>query len=182
MRTLIVKCVFALLLSCSAAIAQQPPPLPTVKLSDLADATPAQCQFRTPMLDYMNQDAGSDGVITVIARLGDGDIRPNLNRRRLYNVRAYWTEFPPQGQRRKPETIILKEGERVKGYGRMEFYLGENLVYVLKIARNSDVDFGNCYPPDDSYIRKGIYNACWVKSQRVFYPCRDMIMRRKRNG
>lgn len=179
MRTLYLKFSFGLLLSCTAAMAQQPSPLPTVKLSDFADAKPAQCQFRTPMLDYINQDARSDGLITVIARLGDGDIRPNLNWRRLYNARAYWTEFLPEGQRRKPETIMLKEGERVKGYGQLEFYLGENLVYVLKIAHNSDVDFGNCYPPDDSYIRKGIYNACWVKSQRVFYPCLDMVRRRK---
>jgi hypothetical protein len=156
-------------------MAQQPPPLPPVKLADFADAKPAQCQFRTPMLDYIDQDAKTDGLIIVIARLGDGDIRPNLNWRRLYNVRAYWTEF----RRRKSETIILAEGARVKGYGQMEFYLGGNLVYVLKIARNSDVWFGDCYPPEDSYIRKGVYNPCWVKSQQIFYPCRDMIMRRK---
>jgi hypothetical protein len=170
---------FSLLLSCSAATAQQPPPLPPQKLSDFAEAKPAQCQFRTPMLDYLNQDAQTEGVITVVARLGEGDIRPNLNRRRLHNVRSYWTQFLPAAQRRKPETIVLREGERVKGYGHLEFYLDGNLVYVLKIARNSDVDFGNCYPPDDSYIRKGIYNPCWVKSHQVFYPCRDGRTRRK---
>ncbi len=179
MKILFLKFGFGLLLCCSAAMAQQPPPLPPVKLSDFADAKPAQCQFRTPMLDYINQDAQTDKLITVVARLGDGDIRPNLNWRRLHNVRAYWTEYLPKAQRRKPETIILEEGERVKGYGHLEFYLGGNLVHVMKIARNSDVDFGNCYPPDDSYIRKRVYNPCWVKSHRIFYPCRDMIMRRK---
>jgi hypothetical protein len=130
------------------------------------------------MLDYINQDAKADGLIIVVARLGDGDIRPNLNWRRLYNVRAYWTEF----LRRKPETIILAEGERVKGYGQMEFYLGGNLVYVLKIARNADVDFGNCYPPDDSYIRNGVFDPCWLKNHRVFYPCRDRNVRREDRG
>lgn len=179
MRALFLKFVFGLLLSFSTAMAQQAPPLPPVRLSDFADAKPAQCQFRTPMLDYINQDALADRLIIVVARLGDGDIRPNLNWRRLHNVRAYWTEYLPKEQRRKPETIILAEGERIKGYGHLEFYLGGNLIHVMKIARNSDVDFGNCYPPDDSYIRNRVYDPCRVKSHRIFYPCRDRYTRRK---
>src|SRR5688500_8168903 len=111
MKVFFFMLIAILLLHCSAVIAQQPPPLPPVKLSDFADAKPAQCQFRTPVLDYMNQDAQADRLIIVVARLGDDDIRPNLNRRRLHNVRAYWTQYLPKAQRRKPETIILAEGE-----------------------------------------------------------------------
>lgn len=170
--------VSILLLNCAAVMAQQTPPLPPENSSDVAEAKPLQCQYRTPLLDYINQDAPADRLIIVIARSGDGDIRPGLNLRRLRNVRAYWTQYLSKDQRRKPETIILAEGERVKGYGQLEFYVGGNLVQVIKIARNSDVDFGNCYPPDDSNIRKEVYDPCWVESHRIFYPCRDRNMRR----
>jgi hypothetical protein len=164
------------------AMAQQTPPLVPVKLNDFTNAKPAQCADRTGALDGIIQKTPSDELIIVVARLGDGDVRPNLNWRRLHNVRAYWTEYLYEGRegyRRNPSTIILAEGERVKGYGHLEFYVGGKLIWVIKVARNSDVDFGDCYPPDDSFIRNRVYNPCWVKSHRIFYPCRDQYMRRK---
>jgi hypothetical protein len=168
-----------ILLSWSATVAQQPPPLEPVKLSGYANAKPAACAHRSAIADGIHQSTPADELIIVIARPGDGDTKSNLSWRRLHNIRAYWTEFLDVGYRRKPETIILAEGERVKGYGQLEFYVSGRLVEVLKVARNSDVDFSNCYPPDDSYIRKGVYNPCWVKSHRIFYPCRDRYLRRR---
>jgi hypothetical protein len=120
-------------------------------------------------------------MIIVIAHLGKDETRPELNRRRLHNVRAYWTEYLVQEYRRNPKTIGLVEGDKVDGYGRLEFYVGGELVGVIKARRNADVDFGNCYPPHDSYIRNGTYNPCWVKNHRIFYPCRDRYLKR-RNG
>jgi hypothetical protein len=160
------------LVSCSAVRAQQPP-LEPVKLSDFADAKPGRCEYRTAVLDGIHQKTPADETIMVIARLGDGEARPNLSRRRLHNVRVYWTEYHNEGHRRQPETIILAEGERVKGLGHLEFYVGGKLVEVMKVARNADLSIGSCYPPDDSYIRNGVFNRCWVKSDRNFYPCRD---------
>jgi len=118
-------------------------------------------------------------MIVVVARLGNKETRPELNRRRLQNVRAYWTEYLIEEYRRKPETVGMVEGETVDGYGRLEFYVGGKLVWVLKVRHNSDMDVGDCYPPDDSYIRKHLYNPCWVKSHRIFYPCRDKYERRR---
>jgi hypothetical protein len=164
------------------AVAQQTPPLTPVKLSDFADSKPAHCAERTAVLDGIAQKTPADELIIVVARLGDGDGRPRLNWRRLHNVRAYWTEYlyeGREGHKRQPETIILAEGERVKGYGQLEFYVGGKLVWVLKVARNADVEFGDCYPPDDSFIRNKIYDRCWVKSHQIFYPCRDKNVRRK---
>lgn len=179
MKDLALTTVILLLLICSPAVAQQPPPLETRKLSDFVDAKPARCEYRTAVLDGITQKTPAYQSIIVIARLGDGETRANLNWRRLQNVRAYWADYPSPEGRRNPKTIILAEGERVNGYGRLEFYVGGNLVEVMKVARNADLFIGTCYPPDDSYIRKRVFDPCRVKSDSIFYPCRDRIMRRK---
>jgi hypothetical protein len=167
------------LLSCSTVSAQSA--LEPVKLSDYANSGPMGCADRQAVIDVISQKTPADELIIVIARAGTGDVRTNLNRRRLHNVRVFWTEFLEQFGRRKPETIVLAEGERVKGYGHLEFYVGGKLVGVVKVARNADLSIGSCYPPDDSYIRNRIFNPCWVKSDRNFYPCRDLYSKRRRN-
>jgi hypothetical protein len=180
MKKLFLTIIFGLL--SYPAVAQQSPPLTHVKSGDFANTEPAQCAERTAALDGIVQQTPANGLIIVIARLGDGDIRPNLSWRRLHNVRAYWTAYlygGREGYRRNPANVVLAEGEKVKGYGQLEFYVSGKLIWVLKVARNSDVDFGDCYPPDDNYIRNRVYNPCWVKSHRIFYPCRDRNVRRK---
>ena len=59
-----------------------------------------------------------NGVIILIARLGKGETRHELNRRRLYIVKYLYTEtfgIPA-------ETIVVAEGERVSDYGRVDIY------------------------------------------------------------
>lgn len=159
--------------------AQQQSPSKPVEARDFADAQPMNCAHRGAVIDVITQNAADDDLIIVIARLGDGDLRPNLNRRRLHNVSAYWTKFLNESGRRKPETIILAEGEKVKGYGQLEFYVGGKLIQVLKVKRNADLYVGECYPPDDSYIRNGVYDPCWVETNKIFYPCRDRRAKRR---
>ena len=180
MRNLLLTTTFGLLASCFPTLAQQSAPLSPVKLSDYANAKPLPCAHRSAIVDGIHQKTPADELILVVARPGDGDTKPRLSWRRLHNIRAYWTEFLDEDHGRKPETIVLAEGERIKGYGRLEFYVGGKLVEVIKVARNSDVDFSNCYPPDDSYIRRGVYNPCRVKSHQIFYPCRDRNLPRRK--
>ena len=178
MKTLFFSLSCCLLLSVATVEAQDAPPLEALRPSDFVNLKPARCEERTATLDVITWRTPADELIIVVARLGDGETRPGLNRRRLHNVRAFWTEFMSGEQRRKPETIILAEGERVAGHGRLEFYVGGKLVSVIKAHRNSDVDFGDCYPPDDSYIVNRVYDPCRVESHRIFYPCRDRKTRR----
>ena len=179
MKDLFLTAVSLLLLIDSPTVAQQSPPLQPHKLSDFADAKPGRCEYRIAVLDGITQKTSADQSIIVIAHLGDGETRANLNWRRLENVRAYWTEYLLPNGRRNPQTIILAEGERVNGYRRLEFYVGGNLVEVMNVARNADLFIGTCYPPNDSYIRNRVFDPCWLKSDRIFYPCRDRNVRRK---
>lgn len=115
------------------------------------------CEENIALLSASHQAAGKDGLIIAIARLGNGEHRRELNRRRLHNVRVYLTEFDWQ---RASETVITGEGERVKGVGRVELYVGGKLVAVLGIKRNGDLLVGSCEPDD---IRP-------VKAEGNLYP------------
>lgn len=95
--------------------------LDPIKASAYANDKPFSCAHRSTIVDVVHQKTPADELILVIARPGDGDSRPRLNRRRLHNVRAYWTQFLDIGYRREPETVVLAEGERIKGYGQLEF-------------------------------------------------------------
>ncbi len=174
--------LFTILVLTPAAVAQKLEPLPPVDLADFVNRGPQLCEDRSAMVDLITQRTPPDETITLLAHEGTSESRPNRNQRRLHNVRAYWTQFPGPEGRRKPETIILSEGERVPGYGRLEFYVRGKLVSVLSVAHNADVDFGDCVPPNDSYIRHRVFNPCWIKRHRIFYPCRDLSSRRKRSA
>ena len=131
---------------------------------------PGFCQDNEVTLDVIAQNTPADGLLIVIARLGQKEARAGLNRRRLHNVRTFWTEFR---NKRKPETIILAEGERVKDHGRLEVYVGGKLAVILKLKRDVDLIVGNCYPdPLEAPF-------CSVKSNRNFYPCLDRNQSRK---
>jgi hypothetical protein len=88
---------FSLLLLASSSTMAQQPPLEPVKLSDFANAKPKQCQFRIAELDGIHQKTPADQLIIVIARLGAGETKPNLNWRRLHNIRVYWAEYLAEG-------------------------------------------------------------------------------------
>jgi hypothetical protein len=171
--------VLSLLSITANALAQQPAP-PAADPAAFADLRPTNCEHRTAVLDGVNQSVAAGSLIIVISRPGEADTRADIGRHRLYNVRAYWTEFLPVGMRRNRETIILGEGEQVRGFGRVEFYTGGKLFYAIKFRGNENLLVGECYPPDDSYIRNGVFDLCEVSGNRIFYPCRDGKARAKR--
>lgn len=57
------------------------------------ETKPTNCEFHVATLDAAHDQAGADGLVIVIARLGNGEERQDLNRRKLHNVRTYLVEF-----------------------------------------------------------------------------------------
>src|SRR5207247_3130982 len=105
------------------------------------------------------------GLVIAIARLGDGEQKPDLNRRRLHNVRTYLAEFDG----RSSERVVMAEGERVNGYGRIELYVDGKLFYVLMISPNADLAVGSCsYEGED---------PCTHEREKKLYPCLDRASR-----
>ena len=123
------------------------------------DPKPTNCENHIAVLEAANHDAGKDGLIILIARLGNGDNKPGLNEHRLHSARAYLTEYL---RARSPKSIVIAEGERIEGYGRIEIYVGGKLYYVLAIKANADLSVGSCEPAelDDARqreLRKKLY-------------------------
>lgn len=122
---------------------------------------PTNCEFHIATLDAASNQAGKDGLLIAIARLGTGERRQDLNRRRLHNLRTYLVEFDG----RSPQMIITAEGEQVSGYGRVELYVGGKLFYVLMIRLNADLAVGGCsFEGDD---------PCTYEREKKLYPCLD---------
>lgn len=132
-----------------------------------AQVKPAGCATNNGVLDVLAHQTRPDQLIIIIARLGTGERDRGLNRRRLHNVKTYLTEYVTgEGGRRGADMLILAEGERVKGYGRVEFYVGGVLTTYILVGRGSDLIIGTCYPEPGE-------NVCALPTDRNFYPCLD---------
>jgi hypothetical protein len=118
------------------------------------------CEMNVNLLDNAHHLAGADTIIIAVARLGTGERNPELNRRRLHNVKAYLTSF---AWKRAPGTVITAEGERVNGYGRIELYVRGGHWATLAVRRNDDLIVGLCEP--DYMLGR--------EETMTFYPWRD---------
>ena len=68
----------------------------------------------------------------VVARLGTGESSHHLNRRRLNEVKSKFAQLTGANK------VILAEGARVRGQGRVEFYLGSEIHFISLMVRNGD--------------------------------------------
>lgn len=164
MRVLIHSVVLGLLLaSTSVSLAQSASPPANVQLPQVILGT---CEDNVSLLSNAHHLASTDGTIIAIARLGDRETSRELSRRRLHNVRVYLTEF---GWHRQPGTVITAEGERIKGYGRIELYIKGGLFAVLEVRRNQDLLVGSCEPDDIRPVRaeKNLYPYLGQKPRKA---------------
>ena len=110
------------------------------------------------VLTTIREKPNPNGVIILIARLGKGEARSELNRRRLYNVSFLYKEtfgIPAK-------TIVVAEGERVDDYGRVEIYWNGEMIGALPVSKNKDI-YVDCCGIDDRY-----------------YPEKDTVERRQK--
>lgn len=98
------------------------------------------CESNIIRLQNIDNAAGKDGLVIAVARLGDGERTRDLNRRRLHNIRLYLKEI----RQRPAETLVMAEGESVRGRGRVEVYVGGKLVDVFILKRGEDLAAGSC--------------------------------------
>jgi hypothetical protein len=103
---------------------------------------PDNCEGNSARLDVVrnkSQAAGQSKVTIVVARLGTGEQSRELNRRRLYTIGSYLIAMglPPQ-------RLVTTEGESVRGFGRIEIYVGGELVEVLSVKQCKDLPVGIC--------------------------------------
>jgi CTP-dependent riboflavin kinase len=90
-------------------------------------------------------------ILFVVARLGTKESSREFNRRRLYNIRIYFTETRGFEAKR----FVFAEGEKVNGLGRVEFYIGSSLKDIFGAKRNKDICVDCCGFPDTRYYGQG---------------------------
>lgn len=150
-KSVLTFVVFALLFGFSTTVcsAQNNQPSLLWQTSD----KPRNCEGNLALLEELAIKASvetkeQNTVLIAIARLGDGDKRSDLSRRRLHNI-----SVKLKNNRDDISWLITAEGERVKGFGRVEFYLQGKLVGVLITEKNRDLCVDCCgldprYYPD----------------------------------
>jgi hypothetical protein len=113
---------------------------------------PGNCEMNAAALDSVRSEAleetNKGGVVIVIARLGTRETSGMQNRRRLQIVKTYLSKYG-LGARR----IVAAEGERVDGYGRVEFYVAGKLRVVLLANRNKPICVECCNADDTDPYR-----------------------------
>ena len=119
---------------------------------------PENCEDNSARIDRLNdlfsKTANQKSVFILIARLGSGETQRKHSQRRLYNVKKK-LNIPEKN-------VILAEGERVKGFGKVEVYWKGELLGIFFVARNDDLCV-DCCGPDER-----------------FYPDKDDVERRQK--
>ena len=85
-------------------------------------------------LDLIAKSAGEEKSIIMVARLGDGESSRRIIRRRLSALRDYFVNT----RRIAESSVVTAEGERVRGLGQVEVYVGGKLLVVFRMRRNRD--------------------------------------------
>ena len=161
MRTLFLDLALITGLSISFCLGASAQQVSSSKLKTIERIAPqpTKCEFNIAILDSANSNAGSNGLVIIIARRGKNETRGDLNHRRLHNVRMYLEAFAG----RKPATIAVAEGDQVDGYGQIEIYVKGKLFYIFKVGTDLDFAVGECsYEGED---------PCTFKRESRLYPC-----------
>ncbi len=133
--------IFILWLACGGlVIAQQRASSLPYGFSEM----PRDCEINIIRIEVLKklaaEESNRDRVVIVVARLGDGEYAQELNRRRLANVMTVLTVKLGA----KKERVVIASGERVRGYGRVELYVGGQLVDALLVNRGKDLCVDCC--------------------------------------
>ena len=127
------KVLLAVMFLFGATVYGQQPETATPQAEvEIVPATAEGCQRNTiNVANHLASVQTTKEKAFVIAHLGTGETNPNLNRRRLNDVKIQF------GLSNSPK-LIFAEGARVRGAGRIEFYLGSELMSVSLLTRNGD--------------------------------------------
>lgn len=123
------------------------------------------CEQYSADIDRMSMQfadliARSDFFI-LVARLGHGETNAELNRRRLHNVQERLKDRGIEAKK-----IVVAQGERVKGLGRVEFYVGGRMVESLRVKRNEDICVECCGDDERFYPYKEVLERKSKPSRR----------------
>jgi hypothetical protein len=108
---------------------------------------PLNCElnllYQNLVMEEAIRETKNGGVLVVIGRSGSGESSRTIMRRRLLNVRQYFDE---RAQRLDPQKVVIAQGDAVKGFGRLEFYINGILFQRLMFPKNDYICISCCGP------------------------------------
>lgn len=134
------------------------------------------CEYGSARLDYILDNISERDIVIVVARLGRNEKNLDLNRRRLFNVKHYLTNY--RGHKffvKDPKNLVLVTGDRTEGLGTLEFYFRGELFDTYLLPANKDVYLGECAVDLEFYK-----TPCNIPEQKGFYPCLDSVKKKLR--
>lgn len=99
----------------------------------------SNCEDAQRTVSTINNLKVNDNLI-IISRLGKNETKKLIGRQRLEDVKSYLE----RAWKRDPQTIILAEGEKSTGLGRLDFYVVGMLAESLFLPKNKTISF-YCY-------------------------------------
>jgi len=98
------------------------------------------CESAKADFDLIAQVAnGEESNVIIIARLGRGEYSRSINRLRLSQLRDWLLTVRGYS----PERVVTAEGERLRGLGQVEVYIGGKPFIIYRMRRNRDFFRGN---------------------------------------
>ena len=122
-------------LAFAAVIAFAAPAVCQTPAAEVEVSPPNERGYQRAQIAIANTDAlvhTTKDKAFIIAYLGTGESR-RINRMRLACVKDLF------GSGFDPDKVILAEGTRVTGHGRIKIYLGNELTHVALFARNANI-------------------------------------------
>ncbi len=108
------------------------------------DGFPYNCDAMLAIFDNVAVTASSepnkDSVVIIVAYLGRGEKSRTYNQQRLKALEFYLTKY----RKISKERLILTEGKRRNGLGKVEFYVGGKLSDELFLVRRGRICTSCC--------------------------------------
>ena len=132
---------------------------------DDSDTRLINCEQYSADIDRMRSQfselIGRSDYIILVARSGMGERSRELNRRRLHNVSERLKAAGIEADK-----IVIAEGERVAGLGRVEIYASGRKIESLRASRNQDICVECCGPDERFYPYREVYERQRTQSRR----------------
>ena len=89
-------------------------------------------------IGYLSQSLTQDEVVILVARLGNKEASSSLNRQRLQVARTYLHVSRGLEPPLRENNVVVAQGARIRGDGRIEAYVRGKLFMVFVFKRNKN--------------------------------------------
>ena len=96
------------------------------------------CEANSVDVSYILSFWNKNSHLIFVARIGDGEQSSRQNLRRLTNIKTAFGDLIPK------DKLVLAQGERTKGRGRVEAYVNGQLFIIFTVGKNENLRIGNC--------------------------------------